>query len=130
MNKISLSTLIAYNSPRQAQQIVAMFGLQPTNSRAVTAKQLNRLMMQNNGAVLQLMADVHPHRELIVKSLEATEDGTQVVDGEEIMNGTTKQAETKEEIQEKEAKKKKYLEWGLIGLGGLVLGVALFKRPY
>lgn len=136
--KIRLSEVIAYNKTPEAQNIVAMFGVQPYAEPRYLALQLDKLIVRKQEQVLALLAKIHPHKDLILafnknkNTSSFTSDLlNDIIDEPEVVQtpiiNTAKQNPAPAIFNEP-AKDDKILKYSLMAMIGLVAGMVIFNN--
>ena len=153
MAKITLSELIAQNKPKAAIRLLALYGAKPATSREMLQWQIEKAIIRRGEPFLKELALIHPHRDLILASVEEKEpeaekekireEYQQEVKKEEVQHNFVcphfdGKAETKkEEIpapavpvkeQTHNISKEIIIKSIVIGSIGVLLGVAIFKQ--
>lgn len=135
--KIKLSELIAYNKTPEAQRIVASFGVQPYAEPRYLAIQLDKLIVRKQEQVLGLLAQIHPHKDLIIafnknKNISSfTSDSlNDIIDEPEPVRIPTIKTEQQPApvIFQEPAKDDKMLKYALMAMIGLVAGMVIFNN--
>ena len=73
MNKISLEELIAVNNTPKAKALVIRYGYEPAVNYQDLVQKLHRVKREYREEALEEMADLHPHKDLILHYNEPKE---------------------------------------------------------
>jgi hypothetical protein len=79
MKNIPITYYIAYNKPKEGQELLAKFGIKKARNVRDLAHKLDVLLIKKKEDALTALAAIHPDRELILAHVEKT-------DGEESSN--------------------------------------------
>lgn len=96
--KISLAELLSTNNPKESMQLVSKYGLTPSRNSLGLEKQINYLIRKHKATILTELADIHPHKDLILTSLKSKFEGDEFSNIESQEKVVEKNDESKNKI--------------------------------
>ena len=80
---ISLQELIAYNNPSKAKALVVKYGYRPARNYNDLIQKLFRLTKEHREDALKDLAELHPHKDLILNYFCASKEEKSNVEGKD-----------------------------------------------
>lgn len=139
-NKITLSELISRNKAGSAIRLLSLHGISPAKDEQTLKFQIDREIIKQGEPFLKELALIHPHRDLILSSVEEEVEEEKPEEKKSQCGGCSHFDSVKEKVKEEKKPEQPVhqmqpnyanevlIKGAVIGLIGTILGIAIFKR--